>query len=207
MEGITMHARRLFLVSAVLALAACASSTTLRDSWYDTTYGGGVLKRVVVLGVARDEAERRTFEDIAVSRLKAAGVDAVASYHFLPEGGRVPESRLDEAVRASGADALWMSRVRQIDRRTDVYQTMAPGPMMWGPGWYGVYTGWYPVTEVRQYDVVTVETSIFDTRTKRIVWAGVSETYDPRSVAQEAPAFVDTIAKALRERGLLPPAK
>jgi len=158
----------------------------------------------VVLGVAHVEAERRAFEDIAVSRLQAAGVDAVPSYLFLPEGGRVPEGRLDEAVRASGADALWMSRVRQIDRRTDVYQTMAPGPAMWGPGWYGMYTGWYPVTEVRQYDIAIVETTLFDARTKRVVWSGTSETYEPRSVAKEAPGFVDTIVKALRERGLLP---
>ena len=202
-----MVARRLFLASAALALAACAASTTLRDSWYDTSYAGGAFKRVVVLGVARDEAERRTFEDIAVARLQAAGVDAVPSYRYLREGGRVPEDRLDEAVRASGADALWMSRVRRVERRTDVYQTMAPGPVMWGPGWYGMYSGWYPVTEVRQYDIATVETTIFDTRTKAVVWAGTSETYDPRSVAKEAPAFADLIIRSLRERGLLPAGK
>jgi hypothetical protein len=197
-----MLTRRLFIAAAALSLAACAS-TTIRDSWYDTSYQGGALRKVVVLGVAREEAERRTFEDIAVSRLQAAGVDAVPSYRFLPEGGRVPEGRLDEAVRASGADALWMSRVRQIDRRTDVYQTMAPGPAMWGPGWYGMYSGWYPVTEVRQYDIALVETSIFDARTKRVIWSAMSETYEPRSVAKEAPGFADMIIKALRERGLL----
>jgi len=202
-----MLIRRLFLVSSALVLAACASSTTLRDSWYDTAYTGGMFKRVVVLGVAREEAARRTFEDIAVSRLQAAGVEAVPSYRYLPEGGRVPESRLDEAVRASGADALWMSRIRQIDRRTDVYQTMAPGSVMWGPGWYGMYAGWYPVTEVRQYDVAIVETSVFNTRSKQVVWAGVSETYEPRSAATEAPAFADVIISALRARGLLPPGK
>jgi hypothetical protein len=202
-----VRTRRLFLVAAALALVACASSTTLRDSWYDSSYRGGAFGKVVVLGVASEEVERRTFEDIAVSRLQAAGVDAVPSYRFLPEGGLVAEARLDEAVRASGADALWMSRVRQIDRRTDVFQTMAPGPVMWGPGWYGMYTGWYPVTEVRQYDVATVETTLFDARTKIVVWAGVSETYEPRSVAKEAPGFADTIINALRERGLLPKGK
>jgi len=202
-----MPTRRLFLACAALALAACASSTTLRDSWYDTSYGGGAFRKVFVLGVAREEAERRTFEDIAVARLQAAGVDAVPSYRFLPEGGRVAEGRLDEAVRASGADALWMSRVRSIDRRTDVYQSMAPGPTLWGPGWYGMYAGWYPVTEVRQYDVVSVETSVFDARTRSLVWAGVSETYEPRSVAKEAPGFADLIVRSLRERGLLPAGK
>ena len=202
-----MLARRVFMATVALALVACASSTTLRDSWYDTAYRGGAFRKVVVLGVASDGAERRTFEDITVSRLQAAGVDAVPSYRFLPEGGRVPEGRLDEAVRASGADALWMSRVRSIDRRTDVYQTMVPGSAMWGPGWYGMYTGWYPMTEVRQYDIASVDTSVFDARTRSLVWAGVSETYEPRSVEKDAPQFADVIIKALRERGLLPAAK
>jgi hypothetical protein len=202
-----MLTRRLFTLAAALALVACASSTTLRDSWYDTAYRGGAFRKVVVLGVAREEVERRAFEDIAVSRLQAAGVDAVPSYRFLPEGGLVPEGRLDEAVRASGADALWMSRVRSIDRRMDVYQTMVPGSAMWGPGWYGMYTGWYPMTEVRQYDIASVETSVFDARTRSLVWAGVSETYEPRSVEKDAPGFADVIIRALRERGLLPAAK
>jgi len=48
-----MPTRRLFLASAALALAACASSTTLRDSWYDTSYAGGAFRTVLVLGVAR----------------------------------------------------------------------------------------------------------------------------------------------------------
>jgi len=202
-----MLTRRLFTLAAALVLVACASSTTLRDSWHDADYRGGAFRKVVVLGVARDGAERRTFEDIAVSRLQAAGVDAVPSYRFLPEGDRVAEGRLDEAVRASGADALWMSRVRSIDRRMDVYQTIVPGSAMWGPGWYGMYTGWYPMTEVRQYDIASVETSVFDARTRSLVWAGVSETYEPRSVEKDAPGFADVIIRALRERGLLPAAK
>ena len=201
-----MLTRRLLLAFAALTLAACAS-TTMRDSWYDSSYQGGAFTKFIVLGVSGDDTERRAFEDIAVSRLQAAGVEAVPSYRYLAEAGRVPEGRLDEAVRASGADALWMTRVRSVDRRTEVYQTMAPGPVMVGPGWYGMYSGWYPMTEVRQYDIASVETSIFDARTKKVVWSGISETYEPRSVAKEAPGFADLIIKSLRERGLVPAAR
>ena len=63
------------------------------------------------------------------------------------------------------------------------------------------------MTEVRQYDIASVETSVFDARNRSLVWAGVSETYEPRSVEKDAPGFADVIIKALRERGLLPAAK
>jgi hypothetical protein len=57
---------------------------------------------------------------------------------------------------------------------------------------------------VTQYDVVIVETTLFDTRTKRLVWSATSQTVEPASVQQEAPAFADTIIGALQKAGLLP---
>jgi hypothetical protein len=197
--------RRLFLAIAAVLLAGCAS-TTLRDSWSDPAFRGPPFRKVLVLGVIGDVAARRTFEDVMAQRITAAGAEGIPAYRFLPDGGRIPEAELDRAVRASGADALLMSRVRNIDRRTDVFTTMAPAPGFgpWGPGWYGMYSGWYPVTEVRQYDIAVVETSLFDTAPKQIVWTGMTETYEPRSMQHDAPGFSDVIVKALAERGMLP---
>ena len=198
--------RRLFVAVAALALAGCAS-TTIRDAWTDPSYGGPGFRKVLVLGVSSDMTNRRIFEDVMAQRIAATGVEAIPSYRYLPDGGKVPESTLDGAVKASGADGLLMSRIRAIDRRTSVSTSMVPaGPAYgpWGPGWYGMYSGWYPVTEVRQYDIAVVETSVFDTAGKRLVWTGVTETYEPRSVEKDAPGFADVIVKALSERGLLP---
>jgi hypothetical protein len=72
---------------------------------------------------------------------------------------------------------------------------------------YRSNAGWYPVTEVTQYDIAVVETSVFATASKRLVWAGQTETYQPTSVRQDAPGFADVIVKALQARGLLPAAK
>ena len=197
--------RRLFLAFAALLLAGCAS-TTLRDSWSDPAFRGPPFRKVLVLGVTGDVAARRIFEDVMAARITATGAEGIPAYRFLPDGGRIPEAELDRAVRASGADALLMSRVRNIDRRTDVFTTMAPAPGSgpWGPGWYGMYSGWFPVTEVRQYDIAVVETTLFDTAPKQLVWTGMTETYEPRSMQQDAPGFSDVIVKALAGRGLLP---
>lgn len=202
--------RRRFLAAgaaaATLALAGCAS-TTIRDSWSDPAFQGPPFKRVLVLGVSSDMTNRRVFEDIMAQRLAQSGVEAIQAYRFLPESGKVSEAELDRAVQQSGADGLVMSRVRNVDRRTSVSTQMVPmGPSMgpWGPGWYGMYAGWFPVTEVRQYDIAVVETSAFSTQGRRLVWTGMTETYEPRSMQQDAPGFADVIAKALSARGVLP---
>jgi hypothetical protein len=200
-----MNARPLLIAAFALALAACAS-TTLRDSWYDTSYSGKPFGKLLVLGVSNNVSERRIFEDVMVQRLAATGVEAIPAYRYLVEDGKVAEPALDAAVRASGADGLLMSRVRGIDRRTSVTTSMAtmPGP---GFGWYGLYSAWYPVTEVRQYDIATVETSLFAADGKRVVWSGMTETYEPTSVAKDAPGFAAVIVKALQQRGLVPSPK
>ena len=196
---------RPLLIAAALALAACAS-TTLRDSWYDTSYSGGPFRKMLVLGVSNNLSERRIFEDVMSQRLAGSGVEAIPAYRYLADGDKAAEPALDAAVRASGADGLLMSRVRGIDRRTSVTTAMAP---MYGPGfgWYGIYSAWYPVTEVRQYDIATVETSLFAADGKRVVWSGMTETYEPTSVAKDAPGFAAVIVKALQARGLVPAPK
>lgn len=202
-----MITRRLFILAAASLLSACAS-TTIRDTWSDPAFHGGPFKRILVLGVSSDLPDRRIFEDIMATRVGATGVQTMQAYRYLPEAGKVDEATLDRAVRTSGADALLMSRIRSVDRKTSVSTVMVPTPVGYGGfGWYGWYSGWYPVTEVRHYDVAVVETSLFDAASKRVIWAGVTETFEPRSIANDTPGFADVIIKALREKGLLPAAK
>jgi hypothetical protein len=62
---------------------------------------------------------------------------------------------------------------------------------------------WYPVTEVNQYDVATVEASLYDVKTQRLVWAATTETFNPNSVAQETAGYADIIIKQLAARGII----
>lgn len=198
-----MIARKLFLGAAALALAACAS-TSIRDSWVDPQHRGPAYRKVVVLGVSSELTDRRVFEDVMAERIAATGATAVQAYRYLPDAGKAPEPELDRAVQASGAEALLMSRIINVDHRTSVSTMMVPaGPAYGRMGWYGWYAGWYPVTQVQQYDVAVVETTLFDAPSKRVVWTGVTETYAPRSVKQDAPGFADVIVRDLSARGLL----
>jgi hypothetical protein len=202
-----MGLRRVVLLVVMLSafLAGCAS-TTLRDSWSDPSYAQGPFKKWIVVGVGGDTVAKRTFEDIMVSRLRARGVEALPGYRYLPEG-RASEPELNAAVATSGADGMMMVHLRRVQTRTQVTQAMVPGPMYPGFGWYGVYGGWYSVPEIRQYDIATVETTVYAVNGKKLVWSGVTETFDPRSVAKEAPQFCEVVLDALAQHGIVPPAK
>jgi hypothetical protein len=197
---------------AAIVAAGCAS-TTLQSVWSDPGFTGGPFKKFFVVGLAaRDVAARRGFEDIMAARLQAAGAQAVPAWQSFRDEGQAVEAQLDAAVAQSGADALMMTRLLGIDTRTSVSTVMVPGPV-WGPGmgagfgpgpgWWGPYRSWQAVPQVTQYQIATAETTVFDVKTKRVVWSATSQTFNPTSVQQEAPGLADAVIGALQARGLI----
>jgi len=187
---------------ATLLLAAC-QTTSIKSAWFDPSYTGGAMKRIVVVGVGGNVADRRVFEDIFAQKLRAAGVDGVAGYTAIPDDAHAAEAPFSAAVEKSGAQGVLMVRLLGVDTKTQVSTAMVPGGLGWGPygGMFG--SAWYPVTEVRQYDIATVETSLYEVRTRRLVWAATTETFNPTSVAQETPGYADVIIKQLAARAVI----
>ncbi len=199
--------RRIIASCAAGLLVAGCASTSIRDAWFDTSYSGGPFRKILVVGVGGNIANTRVFEDIFVQKLNAAGVDGVPGYQALPQGTPPGDSVWNAAVEASGATGLLAVRLLHVDTRTHVSTVMMPAPMMWGPygGWWG--PSMVAVPEVQQYDVATVETNLWDVKTRHVVWAATTDTFNPASVAKETPGFADVIIGQLAARGLIPAAK
>jgi hypothetical protein len=194
------------LCAMVAAMLAGCASTTLRSAWFDTSYAGGPFQRILVVGVGGSISDRRVFEDMFAQKLTAVGVPGIPGYRFLPESARVNEPTWDEGIAKSGADGLLIVRVLRVDQKTRVSTMLMPGPL-YGPygGWWG--PTWYAVPDVQQYETATVETDLWEVGTKRVVWSGTTETFNPTTVAKETPGFADLIIGQLAARGLLPAAK
>jgi hypothetical protein len=199
-------------LAAALFLAAC-QTTSIQSAWYDTSYRGGPFKKIVVIASDGTTADSRVFEDIFVQKLQAAGVQALPGYTTVPPDARRSESTFAPTVAATGADGVILVRLLRVDTKTQVSTVMMPGPMVgpwggfYGPGFYGggfYGGGFYAVPDVTQYDVASVETNVYSVPTKSLVWAATTQTVNPTTVAQEAPAFADVIIAQLRARNLLP---
>ena len=202
-----VHVVRALLLSIVVLLLAACASTSLQSAWYDTSYSGGPFRKILVVGVGASLADRRVFEDSFAQQLTAAGTQGIPGYQFLPDDARQNEPGWNQGVAASGCDGLLLVRVLGVDTKTQVMTTMVPGPIYFGP--YGRVWGpqMVAVPEVTQYDVANVETNLFDVKTKRVVWAGTTQTFNPSTVAKETPGFAKIIIGQLAARGLIAPVK
>ena len=187
------------LTLITLAVAACAA-TSLTNSWKSPDYKGPALKKLLVVGVSNQPVVRRTFEDGFVEQIKAAGVDAVASYTLIPEDGQATEARLTQAVKEAGADGTLITRLVRVDVATHYSPAFYP-PM--GMGYYGGYAGawggYYDPPVMSQTDTVVVETSLFGVNESKLLWSGTTQTFAPSGIKENMPGFAKVIIGALKK--------
>ena len=196
----------LFLVFLlVLTCAAGCASSKIVNEWREPDYIPPTFKKVVVLGISKDQALRRSFEDEFVAQLRAIGVETVPSYQVMPEEGQVPEARLLTAVKQTGADAAIMTRLLRVERRTQFTPGYYnPYPVHGFYHWYSAgWAGFYEPPRAYNYDVYTSETSLYDLNRDRLVWAGTVQTTDPGDIRKEIKNYVKTIVEALKANNIL----
>jgi hypothetical protein len=190
---------------ALMALLSGCQSTTVRSAWFDPDFTGPPMRKIVVAGNVNRAADLRVLEDTFVERLGTAGVQAVAGHTLRLDDPGMRDPAFEAAVVDTGAQGLLLVRLLGVDTRTQVSTTMVRGGMGWGRGPWGS-ASWYsfPVQQVTQYDLATVETKLFDVKTKQLVWAATTTTFNPGSVAREAPAFADLVIGQLVSRAVIP---
>jgi hypothetical protein len=187
-----------------LAVVACAS-TSVVDTWRAPDYSGGKVSSIIVVGVSKKPEVRRTFEDEFSKRLAAKGVRAVQSYTLIPEEGQVTEARLREAVEKSGFDAVIVTRLAKVEKRSAPSAEYSP-PYRYG-SYYGFYTdAWSDFHEPQnqyQYDVFVLQTTLFRSDREKPVWSGTTETFAPDDVQKETAGFADKIIAAMSKDGMI----
>lgn len=203
-----MSARRVFCFSAALLLAACASAT-VTSTWRDPA-DSGTVRKVLVMGISAQSANRRIFEDAFVKALGAKGAEAVASYTLLPELGPASREPVEALLRQSGADALVVTRLVKRDTRTQVHQNPVPVTPARVPlsaslyGWYpGMWSGYYEPPTVYQYDVAVLETQLFRAAGGSLAWSAASELVPSGRLAEDVSRVAGDLASAMAKDGLL----
>jgi hypothetical protein len=204
MQITTIRLGATFILLAAALLAACAS-TSLVNQWKSPDYSAGPMRKVMVVGVAKQPGVRRVFEDEFVTKLRAAGVEAIPSYTQIGDDVLADAAAVEQAVAKLGADGVMVTRLVKRDKETQItggyYGPTAP---MGLHGWYSsAWVGYYEPATVYQYDVVTLETSLYSPQQSKLVWSGTTETFAPTDVKRETAGYADLIIGALRKQNVI----
>lgn len=205
--------RRILIVLGIavahVAGISCATKTELSGVWKSDSSSARPMNQMLVIGIAKDDVNRRIFEDGFGAALEEQGVDAVPSYRILPDPGQLSKDSIQQAIRGRGFQAVVITRLVQVDEREKyVPPTTYVSPGYYGRGMYGYYGRGYEVVHQPGYTVSTtivrLETHLYDASSAELLWAAHSDTFNPTSIADGIGSVTKKLSKRLAADGFVP---
>jgi len=202
---LTLPSGMVGILFLTVTLNGCSTAAPVISEWRNPAPVSGSLQRFLIGGPSGDASVRRNFEDEFVAQMKAAGVDALASYRYMPENQTITEDDLKQAAQKAGADGLLLMRPVKVEEKVN-YPTVGPELSFGifgsnaGAGWSGFPGGSGPY----RYNEYTSETALYAVGRNELVWTGTIKTTDPPNLQTATESYVQTVMKALAAQNLLP---
>jgi hypothetical protein len=196
----------LFLVPAGAVADGPKFTSTWKAPEASTTSFAG--KKVAALIISDDQDLRVAGEEALVRELAALGLSqGVATYRM------IPREELHDAEKARGwyerAGVEGIVSMRLVSAETRKTWT----PSMWVSASYNTFSGYYPygwgsvygigAGRTREDRLAVIETLVFSVPTDKLLWAGVTETMNPKDAGTAIGDVVEATVKEMMKQGLL----
>lgn len=177
----------------LLATGGC-SSINVMETWHKPAVQGHRYQKIMILGIARDENMRSTFENLAADELSKQQVVAVPANTIIPVLNMDKTSRTDIAalVKASGCDAVLTTRAMKV------------GESIVTQGGQSAYIyGANTMSSHYDFKNATLQVSMFDVATEALVWSATVTTSEGDATAKVSRDLGKFFFESLRRDGLL----
>jgi len=171
-----------------LATAIGCASTEMTSTWTEPSAKGTELSKVAVVCLAKDPGLRRMAENSAAANL--TGAQAVPSYQVLGDTNLKDREAVKKQLTAQGFQGVLVMRLAGVNEQV----TPVPAPYTNFDDYYtwagdAVYAPRYLETDT----VVHVVSNLYSLQDQKLIWSGVSQTFDPAS----AKSFMNDVSKAV----------
>ena len=194
------------LLAALAAVAVVSAAPDFKSVWKspDAAQVSFAGKKIAALVITQDDSLRVSGEESLVTELTARGLQAVATYRI------APKEELQSADRARGwfekANVEGVVALRPVssEKRISYNDSLWLSPSyntFWGYYGYG-YSSVVVIGGGAKDTVITVETLIFSVARNQLMWAGVSETRNPKTLQRFVADLVKETVKELQKQGL-----
>jgi len=206
LDGGIMRRAVTVIIGVVLISVSAHAGTKYKTTWRASEVGPQSFagKKVAAVVISDDESLRMSSEEALVRELAARGVEGVPAYRIVPKEALRKAETARPFFERAGLEGVIVLRPVSVDHE----QTYTPDT--WAMPYYGSLWGYYgygwgSVTSggyITNTTVLTVETLIFSIAKDRLIWAGVSETEDPKNAQRVVADLVKSAAKELKKQGL-----
>jgi hypothetical protein len=169
--------RRTFIAALMLLLGACVTARTKVDSsWVDPALAAQGFRKVVIITVAGDEFVQQYFQNELAARLRARGVNAVASHAYFDEYSAAARERFRRTVANSDADAVLVLRLTGREEDVANATARAEAERFGQPDAYGFANDGSVQSDYFLSTTVTTRTTLIQKATNKLVWSASTST-------------------------------
>lgn len=196
-----------FGILIAMLITGCAT-TKISSVWKDQSYQVKI-RNIMIIGISKYPANRRTLEDEFVKQINLRGTDAVVSYTILPENKDDNKVVIASKMKELGADAVLITRIAS---RETVY-TKLTGANYTPPTYYSTWSDYYEYSRTNVYSpgyveekkYAIMETNIYDAGKDKLIWSASSATeiFGSDRDQKFIKSYVDVIVKNMVEQKLL----
>ena len=161
-------------------------------------------KKIAALVITDDMDLRMSAEEALVREITARGPQGVAAYRTIPREESADAEKAKGWFERTGVAGVVALRIVGQDQRT-VYSSAIWSGVSYNSlyNYYGY--GWATVTPIgkgRTQRTFAVETLLFRVSDAKLLWAGVSQTTDPKSVGAFMKQLAGDVVIQLEKDGL-----
>ena len=197
----TAALRVLAYSTITLLLAACATAKPIGE-WRDDGFSGK-LNNILIIGVTARSTRRRVWEDQFVGALATQGAGSVPSYTLLESSLELTRDIVERAIEGQGLDGVLVTRLIGIEQEQTFrlpanYDDDRGYISYYDHAWRETSGGYYA-----QYNIFTLETTLYDVASGKLVWSMQSQSMDASQPRQLIEDQIRLKVETLKKRGLI----
>lgn len=198
----TRVSKTFLLALVALALGSCATTRPVHE-WRNEKISGPIDSVLVIAAIERS-TQRRVYEDLFAQALEAYGTEVIPSYSLMTSQVEISRAMVEAAVRGRAIDAVLVTRLLGVEK-VETYQP--PTTRVYYRNYHGYYQ--HALTETspgyyRRYNVLSIETVLYDTASGELIWSMQSESIEPSTPRPVIEEQIDLTVAHLSAQGLLP---
>ena len=183
---------------------SCSSTTQLTDVYVDETFLGKEMKKILVLGLAKDEWKRKVYENEFRTQLLSRNVGVLLAWQELPKGEKLNKETFEKYFKDKNVDAVLVA----IEGGESTDQTLYKGGVSnVYVGFYGFYMStaavFYSPSYLAEEKIVHMRANLYETKDAKLIWSARSQSYEPKSTKEVIQAVSHTVVDELYLQGLI----
>ena len=194
----------LFTLSFLLIIISCSQSTRLTDVYTDETFSGKEFKKVLVLGLTKDQWKQKVYENEFRSQLITYNIEVLTAWQELPKGEQLNKETFEKYFKDKNVDAVLVA-IEGGESTDKTLYTAGSGHVH--VGFYGFYAStasfYHNSDYLAEEKVVHMRTNLYETNEARLIWSAKSQSYEPENTGDVIKAVSKDVVGELSIQGYI----